>query len=61
MIKDSLNRSADVNVVVPRTIKSPSIITEPVVRNDPVKSCVSSNVFPNFVEPLSYKTEELTN
>ena len=36
MISDSLNASVDVRVVVPFTIKSPLIVTEPVVDNEPV-------------------------
>ena len=46
-VNESNSGSVERNVVVPLTIKSPSIITEPVALNEPVNKCVSSNVSPN--------------
>ena len=44
----------------PSIYKLPLVMfTEPLINNEPVNSCVSSIVFPNFVEPEVYTTEEL--
>ena len=60
IINDSLNGSEAVNIVVPLTVRSPLITTEPDVRNEPVNWCRSSDVSPNLVEPDEYKTEDVT-